>query len=294
MLDNFAKLLPRTGNNRPAPAQFRHSGNSAQCSNYAARSAFSWQSDHQRVDQTRRQCAEHPSDGINRPGECDSGPITGQSPPNYPRRAVGVHQHRHGVFVHIRHPAANVARTNYRNAHPIRRQNTAQGLAVGTHCRFAGGVSRNPGYPRNEASELTIAIWPWRRRRMRSAAGWTVLSTPSTLVRNMARACAGVSPSPAVLPEMPAFAITRSSGLRASAEKTQSSTAGRSVTSMTPGTTSAPADRQWSQTSSNRTELRPESARKTPGSAYSSANAAPIPLDAPLIRIDFDAFMPRS
>jgi hypothetical protein len=100
---------------------------------------------------------------------------------------------------------------------------------------------------------------------MAPSAAFTVFTTPSTFTAMMASCCARGSASPSgaapplVPPEIPAFAIARSTGVAASRSDTHASTARRSATSTIAASTSAPRALQSSATAARRIASRPQS-----------------------------------
>lgn len=74
-------------------------------------------------------------------------------------------------------------------------------------------------------------------------------------------------------------------GASSSAASIQARMADVSVTSKTAVSTSAPASRQAIATAFRRPSSRPLRTSRTSGAAYSRARAAPMPLDAPVIKI---------
>ena len=114
-----------------------------------------------------------------------------------------------------------------------------------------------------------------------SRAGSTVFSTPPRLVSNTARTWLGGSTPPPVPAEMPALAMTRSSGPAAAI---QSRMAAWSRTSSARVRTAAPRAAQDASTAASRAVSRPERCSVTPGAASASASARPMPEEAPVMR----------
>lgn len=142
--------------------------------------------------------------------------------------------------------------------------------------------------PRNAANDDMMAIWPCPRRAMGTISGITVLTTPSTLTAKIRLVWSTPSTPRAVPPEMPALAMTRSTGWWRSTSWIHAAKAGACVTSPVALTTSAPRRRQSAATCSRRSASRPCRQSVAPGMAKLSARAWPRPLEAPVIRIVLD------
>lgn len=134
--------------------------------------------------------------------------------------------------------------------------------------------------------ELTIPILPPPCSFIFDMAGKTVLAKPSILTENISLVFCAILFDLEL--EIPAFAITILKGPKSS--KTLSR-ALSSVTSKTDIKTVAPNLRQISSVIFNRRVFLPTNTSFMPGLAYSSASAAPMPEDAPVIRIDVCFFL---
>jgi len=117
------------------------------------------------------------------------------------------------------------------------------------------------------ASDDMMAICPCPRAIMPGSAASTVSTTPSMLIARMRRTCSASSVLLLVPGEMPALAMTRSSGLARSTAAIHSRNAARSVTSSTAGDVVAPSRRTSVSVAASRPASRPDSARCTPCAA---------------------------
>jgi len=118
------------------------------------------------------------------------------------------------------------------------------------------------------ASDAMTATWPRRRAVMRGSSGSIVLSTPPMLTSIVLRMIEKSSSEELSLSiEMPALAITRSTGWASSNACSHAARRSRSTTSTVAATTVAPLARHAAATFSSRPASRPVRASAAPGTA---------------------------